>query len=128
MNNKRRLLKQLRWVGSSYNDFMEFPEPVHDTVGYALHRAQEGKAPRNAKKMKGAQSSAVEVIADHDGDTFRAVYTVKFSEVIYILHAFQKKSKKGIATPKKDLDLIKQRLRLAEKDYRQNGPEQESRT
>lgn len=68
------------------------------------------------------------MIADHDGDTFRAVYTVKFAEVVYILHAFQKKSKKGIATPKKDLDLIKQRLRLAEEDYRQNGPGQESRT
>ncbi|WP_029058711.1 type II toxin-antitoxin system RelE/ParE family toxin [Stappia stellulata] len=128
MNNKRRSLKQLRWIGSSYNDFMEFPEPVHDSVGYALHRAQEGKAPRNAKKLKGAQSGAVEVIADHDGDTFRAVYTVKFAKVVYILHAFKKKSKKGIATPKTDLDLIKQRLRLAEEDYKLNPPQLEPET
>ncbi|HHL35110.1 MAG TPA: addiction module toxin RelE [Desulfobulbaceae bacterium] len=120
-----RPLKELRWIGSSYDDFMEFPEQVHDSMGYALHRVQEGKQPRNSKKLKGAQSAAVEIISNHDGDTFRAVYTIKLAGVVYVLHAFKKKSRKGIATPKSDLDLIRQRLQLAEEDYR-NNPTQES--
>jgi len=126
MEDKSRLLKELRWVGSSYDDYMEFPQQVHDSVGYSLHRVQEGKTTRNSKKLKGAQSGSIEIIADHDGDTFRAVYTIKFAEVVYILHAFKKKSKKGIATPKTDLDLIRQRLRLAEEDYKSNPPKQET--
>lgn len=120
MSDIIRPLKMLRWIGSSYEDYMEFPEPVHDAMGYAIHRVQEGKTPRHSKVLKGAQSGAVEIIDDHDGDTYRAVYTVKFADVVYILHAFKKKSKKGIETPKTDLDLIRQRLRLAEQDYKAN--------
>lgn len=118
MDEKGRFLKQIRWVGSSYDDFMTFPQQVHASVGYALHRVQEGKTPRNTKKLKGAQAGAIEIISDHDGDTFRSIYTVKFGDIVYILHAFKKKAKKGIATPKTELDLIKKRLRLAEEDYR----------
>ncbi|MCO6186713.1 type II toxin-antitoxin system RelE/ParE family toxin [Rhizobium sp. L1K21] len=121
MSEVMRPLKSLRWIGSSYEDYMEFPQAVHDTMGYAIHRVQEGKIPRHSKVLKGSQSGAVEIIDDHDGDTYRAVYTVKFAEVVYILHAFKKKSKKGIATPKSDLDLIRQRLRMAEEDYRTNA-------
>ncbi|AXS39104.1 type II toxin-antitoxin system RelE/ParE family toxin [Breoghania sp. L-A4] len=122
MEAKRRSLKELRWVGSSYDDYMTFPQQVHDRVGYSLHRAQEGKVPRHSKKLKGAQGGAIEIIANHDGDTFRAVYTVNFADVLYVLHAFKKKSRKGIATPKPDLDLITRRLRLAQEDYANNPP------
>lgn len=125
MNDIAHPLKQVRWIGSSYDDFMEFPQQVHDSMGYALHRVQEGKSPRHSKKLKGAQAGAIEILAGHDGDTFRAVYTVKFAEVVYVLHAFKKKSKTGIATPKPDLDLIRRRLRLAEEDYKSN-PVQET--
>lgn len=120
MEDVKRPLKELCWIGSSYDDFMDFPQQVHDAMGYSLHRVQEGKIPRNSKKLKGAQGGAVEILDDYDGDTFRAVYTVKFGDVVYILHAFKKKSKTGIKTPKPDLDLIKQRLRLAEEDYKRN--------
>jgi phage-related protein len=89
-------------------------------MGYAFHLVQAGDTPRNSKKMKDAQLGAVELIADHDGDTYRAIYTVRFAEVVYVLHAFKKKSKKGIATPKHELELIQRRLRAAEADYEEN--------
>lgn len=120
MEKLTRPLRQLRWIGSSEDDFIEFPRQVHDVMGYALHRVQVGDTPRNSKKLKGAQLGAVEIIANHDGDTFRAVYTVKFAEVVYILHTFKKKSKSGIATPKPDLDLIRRRMQAAEEDYKEN--------
>ncbi|MCW2308344.1 type II toxin-antitoxin system RelE/ParE family toxin [Rhodobium gokarnense] len=119
-----RPLKELRWVGSSYDDFMAFPAPVHDSMGYGLHRVQEGKVPRHSKRLKGQLGGAVEIIADHDGDTFRAIYTVKFADVVYVLHAFKKKSKSGIATPKADIDLIRRRLRVAQEHYREHPAEE----
>ena len=89
-------------------------------MGYALYQAQIGKKHATAKPLKGFGGAGVlEIVTDHVGDTFRAVYTVKFAHAIYVLHAFQKKSKSGIKTPTAELDLIKQRLKSAESDYKQ---------
>src|SRR5437764_14729025 len=88
-------------------------------MGYVLYQAQPGLKAPSAKALRGFGSAGVlEIVGDHQTDTCRAVYTVKFSDLVYVLHAFQKKSKKGIATPKPDIDLIKRRLRVAEKDYK----------
>ena len=107
--------KSLFRVGSSRRDLKEFPDEVQDVVGYVLDIAQQGKKHRDAKPLSEyGGASILEIAEDHDGDTYRAVYTVSFEGVIYVLHAFQKKSKKGIATPKPDLDLIKARLKQAE--------------
>ena len=87
-------------------------------MGYALYQAQIGSKHRSAKPLKGFGGAAVlEIVADHVGDTFRAVYTVKFASAIYVLHAFQKKSKSGIKTPAEDLKMIQQRLKTATADY-----------
>ena len=123
MKDIARPLKSIFWVGSSYNDYMEFPSEVLDSMGYSLHRVQEGKIPTHSKVLKGAQSGAVEIIDNHDGDTYRAIYTIKYADTVYIIHAFKKKSKKGIATPKSDLDLIKQRMRLIEEDRKKRSNE-----
>ena len=88
-------------------------------MGYALYQAQLGLKHSSAKPLRGfGGASVLEIVEDHQSDTYRAVYTVKFSEFIYVLHAFQKKSKKGIATPKPDIDLIKTRLKTAEEHYK----------
>ena len=116
----QKQLKPLNWVGGSYRDYTQFPELVQDEMGFALFRAQEGERHPSAKTMKGfVGGSVVEIVQNNDGNTFRTVYTVRFAEEVYVLHAFQKKSKKGIATPKSHIDLIKRRLRKAEEDYRQ---------
>ncbi|MBM3739097.1 MAG: addiction module toxin RelE [Acidobacteria bacterium] len=110
-------LRPLRWVGSARSDLKSFPSPVRWEIGQALYAAQNGDMDPAAKPMKGfAGGSVLEIAAPFDGDTWRAVYTVRFRDAVYVLHAFQKKSKQGIATPKKDLDLIKKRLRDAELD------------
>jgi phage-related protein len=88
-------------------------------MGYALYQAQLGLRARSAKPLRGFGGAGIlEIVEDYQADAYRAVYAVKFSEFVYVLHAFQKKSKKGITTPKPDIDLIKQRLSLAERDYR----------
>ncbi len=113
-------VKPVRWIASSRDDLRDFPEPVRLRVGGALWEAQKGGKAAWAKPLKGyGGSGVVEIVDDHDGDTYRAVYTVRFEGFVYVLHAFQKKSKSGIATPKKDLALIETRLRRAEEDYRQ---------
>ena len=113
-------ISPVNWVASSYKDFRAFPDPVQDAMGYALYQAQIGKKHPNAKPLKGFGGAGVlEIVADHVGDTFRAVYTVKFACAIYVLHAFQKKSKSGIKTPTEELELVKQRLKSAESDYKQ---------
>ena len=112
-------IKPVSWIGSSYKDFREFPVPVQDAMGYALYQAQIGLKHGSAKPLKGFGGAGVlELVADHVGDTFRAVYTVKFATAVYVLHAFQKKSKSGIKTPTEDMELIQRRLRAAEADYR----------
>ena len=110
-------MKSLRFIGSSRHSLRAFPKDVREEIGYALWEAQLGETPEIAKPLKGFGGAGVlEVVENFDGSTYRAVYTVKFSTAVYVLHAFQKKSKKGIATPKKDIDLIKARLKLAEED------------
>ena len=111
-------LKPVSWIGSSYKDFRAFPDGVQDVMGYALYQAQVGSKHGNAKPLKGFGGAGVlEVVTDHVGDTFRAVYTVRFAATIYVLHAFQKKSKAGIRTPAEELELIRRRLKAAEADH-----------
>jgi phage-related protein len=112
-------VKSIIWVGSSRSDLKEFPAEVKDVMGYALYQAQLGLKAPSAKPLRGfGGAGTLEIVEDHRTDTYRAVYTVKFSEFVYVLHAFQKKSKKGKATPKSDIDLIKRRLNAAEEDYK----------
>jgi phage-related protein len=111
-------------MGSSLGDLRAFPEDVQDVIGRALLLVQRGGKPHNAKPLQGfGGGSVLEIADDFDGDTYRAVYTVRFAEAIYVLHAFQKKSKHGIATPRGELDLIRRRLRNAEQlhDRRSDG-------
>ena len=113
-------LKPVRWIASSKDDLSALPEDVRGDVGQALYVAQRGDKHADAKVLKGfAGAGVLEIVARNDGDTFRAVYTVRFPTAIYVLHVFQKKSKSGIATAKKDIDLVKSRLKLAEDDYAQ---------
>ena len=109
-------LKPLRWVGSSRDDLLALPDEVRREVGYALFVAQNGEKADSAKPLKGLGGGGVlEVVENHDGDTYRAVYTIRFARAVYVLHAFQKKSKAGIKTPKKDMDLIEARLKAAQR-------------
>lgn len=112
--------KPLRWVGDSRKQIQRFPEPVKDEIGQALWVAQEGGKHRSAKPLKGFKSAGVlEVVQDFAGDTYRAVYTVRLKSAVYVLHCFQKKSRKGVETPKADMNLIMERLRAAERDERE---------
>jgi phage-related protein len=107
-------LKPLYWMGSTLRDLRDSPAAVKDGIGYALELAQKGEKPANAKPLKGfGGASVLEIVEDFNTDAWRAVYTVAIADRIYVLHFFQKKSKKGIATPKKEIDLIKRRLRDA---------------
>ena len=110
--------KPLVWLGGSRKRLKEFPTDVQDVVGYALRYAQAGGKCNNSKPLKGFSGAGVlEVVEDHDGDTYRAVYTVSFSKVVYALHAFMKKSKCGVATPKHDMDMITSRYSLAKQRH-----------
>jgi len=109
--------KPLDWIGSSKRDLSAFPEPVKGEIGNALGLAQFGGKHPNAKLWKGQGPGIFEVVEDHDGDTYRTVYTVRFREVIYVLHAFQKKSPKGSRTARTDIELIARRLKIAQQDY-----------
>lgn len=109
--------KPLDWVGSSNKDFLEFPEPVKDEMGNALGLAQFGGKHPSAKPWKGPRSWVFELVEDHDGNTYRAVYMVRFKEVIYVLHAFQKKSPKEIKTAPLDIEMVERRLKAAQKNY-----------
>ena len=101
------------WMGDSLARLHAFPRTVQDQVGYAIYLAQVGAKHPHAKPLKGLGPGILEVVADDRGGTFRAVYTIRFQERVYVLHAFQKKSKKGIATPQPDMALLKQRLARA---------------
>jgi phage-related protein len=108
--------KPVIWIGSSRKDLREFPGPVQDHMGYALFVAQQGGKHEAAKPLTGfGGSGVVEIITDYRSDTFRAVYTVRFAGGVYVLHVFQKKSKTGRKTPKGDIELIRRRLRDAER-------------
>ena len=112
------MLKPVEWMGSSKADLKRFPDPVQGRMGFAIYRAQLGLRHRHAKPVKGFGAGVLEVVSRHDGNTFRAVYTVRFETAVYVLHVFQKKAKRGIATPNQELDLVRRRLRAAERHYR----------
>ena len=112
MTNKE---KPLEWITSSHKDLMALPSDVRRRFGYALSLAQIGDQDDAAKELKGFGGAGVlKVVEDDAGGTYRAVYTVKFAEAMFVLHCFQKKSKRGIATPKQDMDTIRARLKVAE--------------
>lgn len=112
--------KPVRWIGRCREDVQSFPKDVRSRIGGALWEAQIGGKAPFAKPLRGFGGAGVlEIVDDFDGNTFRAVYTVRFADIVYVLHAFQKKSKIGIATPKSELNLIAQRLKRAKEDYEQ---------
>lgn len=113
-----QIIKELEWIGSSRKDMQALPLPVKRVFGVALYAAQLGDKPPEAKVLKSFDGAGVlELVEDHRGDTYRAVYSVRFALKVYVLHVFQKKAKYGIATPKRELDLIRERLKRAEALY-----------
>jgi phage-related protein len=114
-------IKPVIWVGSSLDDLCRLSGAVQDEIGYALYFAQQGQRHPSAKVLKGFGGAGVlEIIEDDSGGTYRAVYTVKFAGIVYVLHVFQKKSKSGIKTAGTDIDLIRRRLAAAESHYREH--------
>jgi phage-related protein len=108
--------KPLVWIGSSKRDLMRLPIPIRKFFGHVLDFAQRGEKHEATKPLKGFGGAGVlEVVEDDRGGTYRAVYTIKFREAVFVLHVFQKKSKHGIATPKQDIEIIRDRLKMAEK-------------
>ena len=111
--------KSIIWVGSSKKDLREFPKEVRQDIGIALHWAQQGRVHSAAKPMRGSLREVTEIVSDCDGDTFRAMYTTRIGSEVYVLHAFQKKSKKGSTTPRHELDVIESRLKAAKQLHAQ---------
>ena len=110
--------KPVKWVGSSKRDLDGMPEEIKDVFGHAIDVAQSGSKHPDAKPLRGFGSAGVlEVVESDEGGTYRAVYTVRLAGWVYVLHCFQKKSTQGIATPKPDMDLIRDRLKAAETDH-----------
>jgi len=118
ISHAERILKRVDFIGSSLEDLKKFPDEVKQDIGYALFEAQQGLKPIRVKPLKGFGAGVLEIIENSIGGTYRAVYTVKFPEVIYVLHCFQKKSTRGIKTPRQDIELIKKRLWSAEENYK----------
>jgi phage-related protein len=112
-----QLEKPLHWVGSAKKDLLAFPRDVIEDFGYALGVVQFGGMPPSAKAWKGEGPGVLELVEDHQGDTFRVVYTVRFEKAAYVLHCFQKKSPSGLRTAQKDVEKIHERLKLARADY-----------
>ena len=106
-------LRIVQWVGDSREQLQKFPSQVRKAIGHALYLVQTGQTPPSSKPLRGLGSGVFEIVGDYDTNAYRAVYTVKIGRILYVLHAFQKKSKSGIATPKKEIDQIKRRLRRA---------------
>lgn len=110
--------RECRWVGSSLRDLKAMPDAVIDGIGFALHQVQTGRTPANVKALKGYGGAGVlEVLESHDGNAYRAVYTVRFAGAVYVLPAFQKKSRTGRKTPRQEMDKVTARLRMAEADH-----------
>jgi phage-related protein len=112
--------KELFWIASSYRDLLAFPERVKDCIGTALGVAQFGGKHPSAKPWKGEGPGVLEVVEDHAGDTYRAIYTVRFEQAVYVLHAFQKKSPTGVKTPRTDIELVHRRRQAAREHYQVN--------
>jgi phage-related protein len=116
--------RPVHWIGSSREDLREFPAEARRDIGFALSFAQNGRKHPSAKPLKGFKGAGVlEILEDHRGDTYRVVYTVRFALAVYVLHAFKKKSKSGIGTPRHEMELVERRLKVAEADYQQRHPE-----
>jgi phage-related protein len=111
--------KPLYWIGSALKVLARFPSEVQRTIGFALSAAQYGGKHPSAKPWKGEGPGILEVVKDHDGDTYRAIYTVRFADAVYVLHAFQKKSAHGVATRQSDIALVRERLKLAQRSYKE---------
>jgi phage-related protein len=112
------IIKPVVWIGSSRSDLASFPEDIKDAIGFALYIAQRGGKHADAKPLQGFGGAGIlEIVENHAGDTYRAVYTVRLAGRIYVLHSFQKKSKTGIKTPKAEIDLIRSRLKRAEEEH-----------
>ena len=105
-------MKELEWLGSSKKDLMEFPKDVIQEVGYALYLAQKGEHYTKTKPFKGCGSGVYEIATEYDKNAYRAIYIVSVGDTVYVVHCFQKKSKRGIKTPKEEIEVIKQRLKL----------------
>jgi len=112
--------KPLLWVGSAKRDFLNFPAAVKDDMGNALGIAQFGGTAPTAKPWKGLGPGVLEIVESHDGNAYRAVYTVRFEKALYVPHAFPKKSPSGIRTAKRDVNLVEQRLKQAQRDYEEH--------
>jgi phage-related protein len=110
--------KPIEWVASAKKDLLSFPAEVIRNIGFGLGFIQMGRTPDNAKVLHGLGSGVWELVEDHRDGTYRAAYVVRFEKAVYVLHCFHKKSKSGVATPKQDIDLIKQRLMAAEANYK----------
>jgi phage-related protein len=112
--------KPVHWIGRSREDLRAFPDSARRDIGFALAFAQRGEKHPAAKPLKGFGGAGVlEIVENYYGDAYRAIYTVRFTEVVYVLHVFMKKSKSGIKTPRHEIELIRARLKAAEADYRQ---------
>jgi phage-related protein len=109
--------KPLFWIGSALKEVARFPPEVQRSIGFALSAAQYGGKHPSTKPWKGEGPGVLEIVKDHDGDTYRAIYTVRFARAIYVLHIFQKKSPRGIETRQSDIHLVRERLRIAQQDY-----------
>ena len=120
-------IKTVVWIGPTLKELKAFPRPVQRAVGLAFYAAQLGETPPDAKPLKGFSGAGVlELVEDHRGDTYRAVYTVHFADAIYVLHTFQKKSTRGISTPSADIELVRTHLKQAEELSRRYREQQES--
>ena len=113
-------MKPIRWMRSSKDDLRGFPDDARSELGHALDMVQHGERPRNEKPLHGDLSGVSELVSDsEDGNTYRSVFTVKLEPYVFVLHCFEKKATRGIATPKRQLDVIRQRLREAREEYRE---------
>jgi phage-related protein len=120
--------KDIIWVSSSLEDLKRFPEPVQKVMGFALFQAQCGGKHLQARPLKGFGGAVVlEIIEDFDGNAFRTVYTVRFADAVYVLHAFQKRSKRGIKTPEREMDMVRARLRMARDSRRAEADRREGK-
>ncbi|MES2217635.1 MAG: type II toxin-antitoxin system RelE/ParE family toxin [Pseudomonadota bacterium] len=115
------MLKKLWWVGSSKKDLKSFPEEVIREIGYALYEAQKGDTHESAKMFKGCGSGVFEIVSDFNKNAFRAVYIVNIKDAVYVIHAFQKKSKTGIKTPQEHVDLIKDRIKRLKETLKEDS-------
>jgi len=109
--------KPLFWMGSALKQVTRFPPQAQRTIGFALSAAQFGGKHLSSKPWKGEGSGVLEIVQDYDGDTYRAIYTIRFARAVYVLHAFQKKSPRGIETRQSDVALVRERLKMAKQDY-----------